>query len=197
MTLTHSKKNDLGLAIPDFSLPATDGNDYSISSFSDNKVLVIIFTCNHCPYAKFAKPKIVGLFEKTKSQDVQFIAINSNDADNYPEDSFENMKKDEYNYPFPYLHDVSQNIAKQFGAVCTPDIFVYDQERKLAYHGQLDDSRPGLGAVAINTMFNKKINNSNSTAIDLENAIEALLADQVPEKNQKPSIGCSIKWKEW
>lgn len=196
MTLTHSNKNDLGSAIPDFSLLATDGKNYSLSNFTDYKVIVIIFTCNHCPYAKFAKPKILGLYEKIKGANVQFIAINSNDADNYPEDSYENMKQDNYNYPFPYLYDESQETAKVFGAVCTPDIFVYNSERKLSYHGQLDDSRPSMGAVAANVILKNDIKNSNTSAVDLESAINALLNNQLPQKNQKPSIGCSIKWKE-
>lgn len=195
MTLTYSNKNDLGSAVPSFSLPATDGSNYSLESFDNYEVLVIIFTCNHCPYAKFAKPKLLGSYEKIKEQSVQFVAICSNDTENYPEDSFENMKKDEYNYPFPYLFDESQEVAKTFGAVCTPDIFVYNKERKLAYHGQLDDSRPSLGTVAANTMFKKEINNSKARAKDLENAIRALLADRKPNENQKPSIGCSIKWR--
>ena len=196
MTLTHSNKNALGLVAPEFSLPATNGNIYSLSDFNNQKVLVIIFTCNHCPYAKFAKPKILDLYENMKGQSVQFIAINSNDAENYPEDSFNNMQKKQHNYPFPYLYDEPQKIAHAFGAICTPDIFVYNQERKLAYHGQLDDSRPGIGAVAANAMFKKKIKNSKAGAKDLETAIDTLLAGKEPEENQKPSIGCSIKWKK-
>jgi peroxiredoxin len=196
MTLTHSNKNDLGSAIPDFSLLATDGNNYSLESFNSYDVLVIIFTCNHCPYAKFARPKLLGSYERIKEENIQFVAICSNDVENYPEDDFENMKSDKYNYPFPYLFDETQEVAKAFGAVCTPDIFVYNKERKLIYHGQLDDSRPNMGVVAANTMFKKEINNNETSARDLENAIKALLANQIPDEIQKPSIGCSIKWKK-
>jgi len=150
-------------------------------------VLVIIFTCNHCPYAILAKPKLEYLNELYQDKGVQFVAINSNESDNYPEDSFDKMKETQYNYPFPYLVDESQKIAKNFGAVCTPDTFIYNNQRQLVYRGQLDSERPDDG---------KNLAQSDPNyVIDIRIALDALIADQPPDKIQKPSAGCSIKWR--
>lgn len=195
MVLTKSSKPSLGSKAPDFNLPATDGNRYSLSSFNDKKVLVIIFTCNHCPYAQFAKPKIHNLHKQFRDKDVRFIAINPNDSDNYPDDSFKKMKKNQYNYPFPYLRDKSQDTARAFGAVCTPDVFVYNQNRELAYRGQINDDQPSLGSVATKMLFKKEMKHKKPSSEDLKDVIQALLNGNILSKNQKPSTGCSIKWK--
>jgi len=188
MVLTYSQKSEIGKSIPNFSLPATDGKIYSPGNFKDKKGLVIIFTCNHCPYAHLAKPKLHHLYQQYKNKDIQFVAINPNESENYPEDSFGKMKKKQYDYPFPYLRDESQKVAKAFGAVCTPDIFVYDSEQKLAYHGQLDDERPDDHPPL-------QPDDPNYTG-DIKKALDTLVAGQQPDKNQKPAMGCSIKWRE-
>lgn len=180
MVLAYSTRPELGKIVPDFALPGTDGKTYSSQNFLDKNILVIIFTCNHCPYAKAARPRLIDLYQQFGSKEVQFIAINCNDDQDYPEDSFEHMREKKYNYPFPYLRDDSQETAKNFGAVCTPNIFVYDQRRKLAYHGRIDD----------NWREPKK-----ATSHDLKNALASLLKGEKPSKDQKPSMGCSIKWK--
>lgn len=187
MVLTYSPKTGLGAPLPDFSLPGTDGQTYNSASFKNAKVLVIVFTCNHCPYAILAKPKLEYLYEQYKNKKVRFAAVNSNESENYPEDSFEKMKEDRYNFPFPYLHDESQAAAKSFGAVCTPDTFIYDQQRQLAYRGQLDDEKPGDQP--------QPTQDNENYVLDIKKAIDALLANQTPSADKKPSVGCSIKWK--
>lgn len=179
MVLTRTPKASLGESIPQFSLPATDGNEYTHESFNGAQVLVIVFTCNHCPYAKYAKPKLHAIYDKFKEKGAQFVAINSNEAGNYPEDSFEKMKLPEYSYPFPYLRDESQKVAKLFGAVCTPDLFVYDSSRVLVYRGQIDNGRP----------------DHEVTSNDLEHVIQNLLDGKKVKTDQQPSTGCSIKWR--
>ncbi|MFC1687280.1 thioredoxin family protein [Patescibacteria group bacterium] len=196
MTLTKSQKPEFGTPAPDFSLPATDGKTYALKDFSDKEVLVIIFTCNHCPYAQAAKPKLHDLLNEFKDKSVQFVAINPNDEQHYPEDDFDHMKKIEYDYPFPYLRDQSQEVAQGYSAVCTPDIFVFNDERKLVYHGQIDDDRPSLGAVAAKIVLGKEIKQDEAESTrDLAEAIIAILSRHKPDADQKPSLGCSIKWK--
>ena len=196
MTLTKSPAPSLGTSAPDFSLPATDGKTYTLRDFTDKDVLVVFFTCNHCPYAQAAKQKIVDLWKEFTGQSVQFVAINPNDIHQYPEDDFEHMKRIEYDYPFPYLRDESQETAKAFGAVCTPDIFVFDQDRNLVYRGQIDNDRPGLGAVAAKVVLGKEFPAPSKTAShDLADAIKVVLTSQKPDTDQQPSLGCSIKWK--
>ena len=187
MVLTYSPKTGLGASLPNFSLTGTGGQTYTPDSFQNAEVLVIIFTCNHCPYAILAKPKLEYLYEQYKNKKVQFAAINSNESENYPEDSFEKMKKDQYNFTFPYLHDKTQAVAKSFGAVCTPDTFIYDQQRKLAYRGQFDDERPD---------DQPQLTKDNKNYVqDVKKALDSLLTNKKPSTDQKPSIGCSIKWK--
>jgi peroxiredoxin len=178
----HSSVGELGSEIIDFTLPATDGRIYSVSDFHDKEVLVIIFKCNHCPYVKTVVSRLVELQKKYSGRGVQFIGINSNDAETYPEDSFENMKlfANERGINFPYLYDESQEVAKAYDAVCTPDIYVYDNKRKLRYRGRLDDSWKDESAV---------------TSKDLDKAIGLLLAGKEIDFPQIPSMGCSIKWK--
>lgn len=187
MVLTYSQKPEIGKSLPNFSLPATDGQTYSPGSFKDKKALVVVVTCNHCPYAKLTKPKLHYLYEQYKDKAVQFIAINPNESDNYPEDSFDKMKESHYDYPFPYLRDESQEVAKTFGAVCTPDILVYNSQQKLAYHGQLDNERPDDHPPLLP--------DDTKYTGDMKKALDTLVAGQQPDANQKPSIGCSIKWR--
>lgn len=169
----------LGTKAPDFNLPTTESVDVSLGTFKNKKVLVVMFICNHCPYAIHVKEELVKIANDYKDKGVGFVGINSNDPDYDSQDSFENMKKE--NYPFPYAFDETQEVAKTYKAACTPDIFVFDEKRELSYRGQVDDSRPGNGKPL--------------TGKDLREALDALLAGHKPESNQKPSSGCNIKWK--
>ena len=165
-----------------FQLPGVDSKTYSLESFSDKNVLVIIFMCNHCPYVKAVLQRI-ALQAEVAHQGVQLIGINSNDVDRYPDDSMENMQKitKEKGINFPYLLDVSQEMAKTYDAVCTPDIYVYGTERKLLYRGRIDD----------NWEHEEKVTQRN-----LKEAVDCIVAGKkVPDK-QISSIGCSIKWKQ-
>ena len=171
----------IGSKGPDFSLPATDGSTYSLDSFAGKKALVISFTCNHCPYAQAYDDRFIDLANEFASKEVAFLAINPNDELNYPDDSFEKMKERaaEKNFPFPYLRDESQEVAKAYGAVCTPHLFVLDGDHNLAYEGRIDDNWQEPSA---------------ATAHDLRDAIEALTTGSpVPSPNTNP-MGCSIKW---
>ena len=166
-----------------FQLPGVDSKTYSLESFSDKNVLVIIFMCNHCPYVKAVLQRLIALQAETAHQGVQLIGINSNDVDRYPDDSMENMQKikKEKGINFPYLLDVSQEMAKTYDAVCTPDIYVYGTERKLMYRGRIDD----------NWEHEEKVTQRN-----LKEAVDCIVAGKkVPDK-QISSIGCSIKWKQ-
>lgn len=180
MILTESIKGLENTTAPDFSLPAVDGKTYSLEDFQAVKVLVVIFMCNHCPYVKAVLDRLNNLAKEFKDRGVAFVGINSNESENYPEDSFESMKKVELN--FPYLHDESQEVATKYHAVCTPDIFVYNAERKLAYHGRIDD----------NWQEPEKV-----TKEELKEALEAILAGkEIAREDQIPSMGCSIKWEK-
>ena len=166
----------------DFKLPGIDGVGYSLDNFLESKVLVIIFMCNHCPYVKAVIQRLIDLQEEMLHQGVRLVGVNCNDAQKYPDDSFENMQKvaTEWGMNFPYLFDESQTVANKYDAVCTPDIYVYGKERKLLYRGRIDNNWENAEQV---------------TQQDLKQAIDCILADQeVPEK-QIPSMGCSIKWK--
>ena len=174
--------DNLGSEFIDFSLIGVDGEIYSSDDFKNAEVLIIIFMCNHCPYVKGIIDRFTEFQYKYKSKNVQLAGINSNDTVNYPEDSFENMKlfSSEHKMNFPYLFDESQDIAKKYNAVCTPDIFVYDKNRILKYRGRFDD------------------NWKDETAVkekDLEKAVIQLLENKEINFTQIPSIGCSIKWK--
>ena len=166
-----------------FQLPGVDSKTYSLESFSHKNVLVIIFMCNHCPYVKAVLQRLIALQAETAHQGVQLIGINSNDVDRYPDDSMENMQKitKEKGINFPYLLDVSQEMAKTYDAVCTPDIYVYGTERKLLYRGRIDD----------NWEHEEKVTQRN-----LKQAVDCIVAGKkIPDK-QISSIGCSIKWKQ-
>ena len=182
MALVHSTPVPLGSAAIDFSLPGTDGQTCSLSSFQSAKILVIVFTCNHCPYAKAIWPRLVDFQSRRAHDGVQLIGINPNDAENYPADHPSEMKKKvrEWKINFPYLFDESQETARAYDAQCTPDLYVYDSARKLRYHGRFDDNWQEPDKVM------KR---------DLEEAVEALLAGRPTSDKQNPSMGCSIKWK--
>lgn len=183
MALLQSVKLPIGWQAPDFDLPAVDGKNYNLEYFSNRKGLVIIFTCNHCPYAKASWPILIQMARNYQEKGIGFAAINSNDEQAYPEDSFEEMKKkaEEWNIPFPYLRDESQSVAHQYQAQCTPDIYVFDEDRRLYYHGRIND----------NWQEPEKV-----TKHDLQEALENLLAGKSSLSEQFPSMGCSIKWKE-
>ncbi|MGZ3772763.1 MAG: thioredoxin family protein [Bdellovibrio sp.] len=181
MALTYTPFPDLGNTCPDFNLPSVDGKTYSRKSFETGTPLVIMFICNHCPYVKAIEDRLIQLGADLKKQNVSVVAICSNDENAYPEDSFENLQKRsrEKNYSFVYLHDKSQEVAHKFGAVCTPDFFVYDKNHKLTYRGRLDDSWK---------------DESKVTKRELYEAVQTLLKDQKVSEEQTPSMGCSIKW---
>lgn len=183
MVLLKSEKTKFGAACPEFSLNSVDGKRFGLSDFKDKQVLTIFFICNHCPYVQAIEDRILKLWSDFKSQSVQFVGICSNDSTDYPEDGPANLLKrwKQKSYGFSYLIDETQEVAKIFGAVCTPDIFVYDANRKLAYHGQLDNNWQEASKV---------------TRQDLRLAMEALLRGEKPSSDQTPSMGCSIKWKK-
>lgn len=172
----------LGTAAPDYRLPDTNGKTVSLSDFK-GRPLLIVFTCNHCPYVKHIRAGLAQLARDYIPRGVAVVGINSNDVKNYPDDSPAKMAEEvkSAGYIFPYLFDETQNVAKAYDAACTPDIFLFDKEHKLVYRGQFDDSRPG--------------NNIPVTGKDLRAALDALLAGKAISANQKPSMGCNIKWK--
>jgi len=184
MGLVESTKTELDWEAPDFDLKGTDGKNYSLTDFVDKKGLLVIFTCNHCPYSEASWPLLVELYEKYQN-DINFVAINPNDDSMYPEDSFEEMIKtaDRLSINFPYLRDETQEIAKAYDAQCTPDLYLFetsDKEPKLFYRGRIND----------NWQYPEEVKEKN-----LEEAIDKLIAGDNPPTNQPPSMGCSIKWK--
>ena len=183
MVLLHSEKKAIGSPAPPFALSSVDGKKYSLTDFASKKVLVIAFICNHCPYVKAIEERLITLAHAGQEKGVQWVGICSNDPTDYPDDKPESLLKRwrEKKYGFPYLIDESQDIARAYGAVCTPDIFVYDEKRRLAYHGRLDD----------NWQEPEKVMRQ-----DLREAIEKLLSGRRPTPDQYPSMGCSIKWKQ-
>ena len=180
MALTESTMVKLGSVAPYFNLPDTLGKNVSIEDF-DSELLIIVFTCNHCPYAKAVEDRLIKLGKEYKN-DVDFVLISSNDSENYPEDSPKKMaeRHTEKGYPFPYLYDETQEVAKAYGAVCTPDIFLYNEDRKLEYRGRIDDNWQ---------------NPEQVEREELKMAIEAVLNGKTIDFEQKPSMGCNIKWK--
>lgn len=179
----YSHGMPVGTHAPAFSLPATDGRTYSLDSFRDSKVLVVIFTCNHCPYAIAVEDRLVTLANSYLGKRVSFVAINANDALSYPDDSFDNMvqRASDKRFPFPYLHDESQSIARAYDAACTPDIFVFNAARELQYNGRFDDNWKEP---------------ENVTRQDLREVIECVLHDRPIPFAPVHSMGCSIKWKK-
>ena len=183
MTLLESINIQLGTKAVDFCLKGVDGKMHSLADYDDKDVLVVVIMCNHCPYVQAVDDRLVQLQDKLAEQGVQFVGINPNDSIKYPDDNFENMVKraKEKEYNFPYLRDEDQSIARKYQAQCTPDIYVYNKERLLCYHGRIDDNWQEP---------------DNITSHDLNDAIDALLEGKTPSPNQYPSMGCSIKWKE-
>ncbi|MFZ9596506.1 MAG: thioredoxin family protein [Bdellovibrionia bacterium] len=192
MALTYSKPAQLGSLAPAFSLPGVDDKTYELKDFYGSSVLVVVFMCNHCPYVIAVEDRMTALARLFRSSGVQWVGINSNDSERYPEDSFEKMKQraKDKGFVFPYLWDETQSVAKSYGAVCTPDFFLYKRvphavspnrfEFQLQYQGRLDDSWK---------------DESQVKSQDLKQAIEHCLSGLDPLEDQKPSMGCSIKWK--
>lgn len=173
----------LGTVAADFELPDVKGTLVSIKDFSDEAALLVMFICNHCPFVKHVRAELARLGRDYSPRDVAIVAINSNDVVNYPEDSPNKMAEvaSEAGYCFPYLIDESQAVARAYRAACTPDFFLFGRSHGLVYRGQLDDSRPGNGLPV--------------TGMDLRAALDGLLAGKSPTIEQKPSLGCNIKWK--
>jgi peroxiredoxin len=183
MALTESQMAALGSPCPNFSLKGVDNKRYALKDFAKSKVLVVIFFANHCPYAQAMEDRVIRLNRDYADKGVQVVAICSNDPVAYPDDNFQNLTRrwHEKEYGFPYLWDEKQDVARAFGAACTPDFFVYDNSRTLQYRGRFDDNWKDASKV---------------TRRDLPDAIDALLAGQSPSAEQFPAMGCSIKWRE-
>jgi len=184
MALTPSTMQlSLGAAAPAFALPDPDGKIHSLDDFAGRSALLVAFICNHCPYVKHIAPAFAQLAQDYQKQGVGVVAINSNDCEHYLDDSPAKMKEEiaARGYTFPYLVDQSQAVAKAYRAACTPDFYLFDGERKLVYRGQMDSARPG--------------NNLPVTGKDLRAALDAVLAGRPVAQEQRPSIGCNIKWK--
>jgi peroxiredoxin len=184
MALTPSNMILIGTNAIDFQLPdVVSGKQISLNDIKGTNATLIMFICNHCPYVKHINEQLVKLANDYFPKGVGFAAISSNDVSTTPEDSPENMKKVASNlqYPFPYLYDETQQVAKNYDAACTPDFYLFDKHLKLVYRGQLDDSRPS--------------NKIEPNGKDMRNAIETLLQNKDVSPYQRPSIGCNIKWK--
>jgi peroxiredoxin len=183
MALTYSKMLALGTKAPDFSLPATDNKAVSLADFKGAPALLVMFLCNHCPYVQHARYTIAHLAQEYQKKGVAVVAINSNDSEKYPADSPAMMREEKklVGYTFPYLYDESQAVAKAYRAACTPEFYVFDKPQKLMYRGRLDGSSPG--------------NDVPATGNDLRAALDAVLAGKPVSADQKPSMGCNIKWK--
>lgn len=184
MALTESTMLELGTEAPHFSLSdVLSGKTVSLDTFSGKKALLVMFICQHCPYVQHVKKELARVGKDYQSRGIGIAAISSNDAKNYPEDTPAELKKmaQTLGFTFPFLYDETQEVAKAYTAACTPDFFLFDENRYLVYRGQLDDSRPG--------------NPLPITGRDLRAAIDAVLARKPVSPNQKPSVGCNIKWK--
>ena len=183
MVKTASTMRKLGTPAHDFKLVNVDGRMVGLDDFADKEALLVMFICNHCPFVKHIADGLTQLANDYLPRGVAIVGINSNDASAYPQDSPEQMvhEAEQRGYPFPYLFDETQEVAKTYGAACTPDFFLYDKSRKLVYRGQLDASRPG--------------NEIPVTGSDLRAALDALLASRPLPERQIPSIGCNIKWR--
>ncbi len=184
MALTPSTMLDLGTIAPDFSLPATDGTSYNLTEKTIDKGLLVIFMCNHCPYVIHIRQELVKKLGEYQDKGIEVVTISSNDFIEYPDDSPEKMAAvaAEFNFSFPYLIDEQQKVAQAYRAACTPDLFLFDSDRRLVYRGQFDSARPG--------------NNEPVTGEDLTRAVEQLIAGQAVTGEQRPSMGCNIKWRK-
>lgn len=184
MSLTPSTMLALGTIAPSFSLMDTlSNNTLSLDSLKSEKGTVVMFICNHCPYVQYVIDKVVEVAKQYQAKGISFIAISSNDADNYPQDGPSKMRENAlaHQFPFPYLYDETQSIAKSYQAACTPDFFLFDVNLSLVYRGRFDAATPG--------------NNIEVTGNELSAALDNLLSNKPINPDQKPSIGCNIKWK--
>jgi peroxiredoxin len=184
MSLTESTMLALGTPAPEFHLPdVVTGKTVGLGDLGGTKALLIMFVCRHCPYVKHVQSELARLGRDYAGKSLHIVAISSNDAANYPDDAPASLRAmaTELGFGFPFLYDESQQVARAYSAACTPDFFLFDEARNLAYRGQLDDSRPGNGKPL--------------TGRDLRGAIDTLLSGGTVDPNQKPSIGCNIKWK--
>jgi thiol-disulfide isomerase/thioredoxin len=184
MARTLSTMLELGTAAPDFSLPeVTSGKTVSLKEFANAKALLVMFICRHCPFVKHVEQELARIGNDYAGQDIGIVAISANNAAENPDDGPESLKEMAriLGFEFPFLYDESQETAKGYSAACTPDFFLFDQSRKLVYRGQLDDSRPDNGKPV--------------TGKDLRAAMDAVLADNPVNPDQRASIGCNIKWK--
>lgn len=182
MPKTESNSITLGTRAPDFILPDAGGKLFTPADFKDSPALLVAFISNRCPFVVLIREALAQFARDYAHQGLAVFAINSNDAEAHPEETLERLgaEVNAYGYGFPYLKDASQSVAKAYGAACTPDFFLYDRERKLAYHGQFDDARPGNG--------------KDVTGADLRAAVDAVLKGEPVGAKQVPSIGCNIKW---
>ncbi|MHB1141604.1 MAG: thioredoxin family protein [Sulfuricaulis sp.] len=182
MVRTETPVCDFGLPAPDFRLPGVDGKVWTPNEARGNNGLLVMFICNHCPYVKSVRDRIIRDARELKDHGINTVAIMSNDPADYPEDSFDNMKQvaQELNFPFPYLYDETQEVAKAYGAVCTPDFFGYNKDLRLQYRGRLDESRKEAVPDARRDLFE---------------AMKQVAQTGQGPKDQIPSMGCSIKWK--
>jgi peroxiredoxin len=183
MALTESKMMELGTRAPSFELPDTvSGKTLSLETLKSEIATVVVFICNHCPYVHHVNNKLVEVANHYQAKGVRFIAISSNNMKTHPQDAPHLMTQVAKNegYPFPYLYDASQEVAKAYGAECTPDFFVFDESLKCAYRGRFDETRPNMG---------------QATGKELSTALDNIIAGKAPDPTQYPSMGCGIKWK--
>ena len=185
MARTPSTMLALGTQAPAFSLPDTEGKIVSLKDFANAPALLIAFICNHCPYVKHLRAELAAVGREYQARGVAIVAINSNDVANYPDDSPAKMKEEKAaaGYTFPYLFDETQAVAKAYRAACTPDFFLFDGAHRLVYRGQFDDSRPRVEKIL------------PVTGKDIRAALDAVLSGQPVSPDQKPGLGCNIKWK--
>ena len=184
MVAVNSTMLPLGTRAPDFRLPDTNGKTVSLADLKNASALLVVFMCNHCPFVKHIRAGLAQLARDYQPRGLAMVGISSNDVANYPQDSPAKMAEEARaaGYVFPYIYDGTQEVAKAYRAACTPDLYLFDKDQRLVYRGQFDDSRPG--------------NNIPVTGQDLRGAIDAVLAGKPVPTNQKPSIGCNIKWKK-
>ncbi len=185
MARVNSTMVPLGSPAPGFTLPDTvTGKEITLEDIMGDVATVVMFICNHCPFVVHVNPELVQLAHDYRDRGVGFVAISANDVITHPQDAPDKMKANALSlgYPFPYCYDETQQVARAYDAACTPDFFVYDRDLRLVYRGQMDDSRPG-NAIPV-------------TGRDLRQALDCLLAGQSVPKEQRPSIGCNVKWKQ-
>jgi len=184
MARTPSTMLGLGTPAPDFALPDCDGHVHRLADFAAAPALLVVFMCNHCPFVKHVRDEFAALAREYRPRGLAVVAINSNDVAAYPQDGPDAMREEaaQLGYVFPYLLDGTQGVAKAYRAACTPDFFLFDARRRLVYRGQFDDSRPGNGRPV--------------TGADLRAAVDATLAGGTPATEQRPSLGCNIKWRK-